>query len=187
MIISIDKKGLLKVVHLEIIALKKNWAAISDSDKRFKTTSSFRTYMSFLAQLVERVTSNDEVSRSSRLGGILFCQFFSFLLVELNDYHVHCEPFSPSPFALCNRYERYGYRRCFCGTTLKHSIWVVSVSVRSGFKPLTPHEPDHRLAISHPLPILNISEHLTRLKLQQDNSDPFGSLFFGSAVLHLLC
>jgi hypothetical protein len=27
---------------------------------------------SFLAQLVERVTSNDEVSRSSRLEGILF-------------------------------------------------------------------------------------------------------------------
>lgn len=28
---------------------------------------------------------------------------------------------------------------------------------------------------SHPLPILNISEHLTRLKLQQNNPDPFGA------------
>lgn len=30
------------------------------------------------------------------------------------------------------------------------------------------------LTISHPLPILNISEHLTRLKLQKNSPDPFG-------------
>ena len=39
-----------------------------------------KTLYSFLAQLVERVTSNDEVSRSSRLEGIL-CLFAITLMV----------------------------------------------------------------------------------------------------------
>ena len=41
--------------------------------------------MSFLAQLVERVTSNDEVSRSSRLEGIFRgVIIFSFPLIKKN-------------------------------------------------------------------------------------------------------
>jgi hypothetical protein len=46
--------------------------------------------ISFLAQLVERVTSNDEVSRSSRLEGIYTaeCDFISILFLQVNSYHL---------------------------------------------------------------------------------------------------
>jgi hypothetical protein len=49
--------------------LKVNLCNILDNSTRVLDDITVTIDMSFLAQLVERVTSNDEVSRSSRLEG----------------------------------------------------------------------------------------------------------------------
>ena len=52
--------------------------------------------MSFLAQLVERVTSNDEVSRSSRLEGIFLYKFYLIFHPGLTPHVTTTHPYIPS-------------------------------------------------------------------------------------------
>jgi len=77
-------------------------------------------------------------------------------------------------------HERNGYRRVACSAAIEHRVWSIAISVssRNIFFTLTLIE-----ICSHPLPILNISEHLTRLKLQKNSNSPFG--LFSSCLCDL--
>ena len=71
--------------------------------------------------------------------------------------------------------ECHGHRRNICCTTFL-DVRIISLAVREFLKIFLNKKlvAKKALTISHPLPILNISEHLTRLKLQKNSLDPFG-------------
>ena len=74
-----------------------------------------------LAQLVERVTSNDEVSRSSRLMGIFF------VLVPLSFFRL----------SLLSRLHsaHHGHRRTAGRPPVFHNLWTLPFTVRCRFSP----------------------------------------------------
>lgn len=66
-----------------------------------------------------------------------------------------------------------GHWWTFCGSPIHCNIWIVCIIVSNLSVPC-PWSVEWKLSIRHPLPILSISEHLTRLKLQTNSASPFG-------------
>ena len=156
--------------------------------------------MSFLAQLVERVTSicsfckepNDEVSRSSRLEGIFFfentggCKLdlgeitFSYLKFTFLSYLQVLREF------LCNFVNHNVYSWSCFSFRLITNMSAIAAMETDELPVVLPSSTVSGLSLSlHPLPILNISEHLTRLKLQKNSNSPLGTQVLGYRKIKL--